>query len=242
VFSVDASKRFVEISLCVLQGKEAEMFVSLAKRYNKPNALNEVFESRLKNIDKNDYLALTTLYLQVFNPTRANGAEKLCTKYKGREETMFADLSSKWFTCNPLEKAKPVAPAVVAPAVVAPAVVAPAAAPNLFTQSSGKLSRNAPAPSPFSTEGLVSVVPEPVATGAIKNDYHELLTEFYQKHNPQKVSEVTKTLENYKVRIKFSSLPLKVDLFSETSTFIDFRSCYLSVVVLVCQMKTGERT
>ena len=182
------------------------MFVSLAKRYNKPNALNEVFESRLKNIDKNDYLALTTLYLQVFNPTRADGAEKLCTKYKGREEAMFADLSSKWFTCNPLEKAKP-----VAPAVVAPAVVAPAAAPNLFTPSSGKLSRSAPAPSPFSTEGLVSVVPEPVFMGAIKNDYHELLTEFYQKHNPQKVSEVTKTLENYKVRIKFSLLPLKFE-------------------------------
>jgi hypothetical protein len=109
---------------------------------------------------------------------------------------MFADLSSKWFTCNPLEKAKP----------VAPAVVAPAAAQNLFTPSSG-----APAPSPFSTEGLVSVVPEPVATGAIKNDYHELLTEFYQKYNPQKVSEVAKTLENYKVRIKFSLLPLKFD-------------------------------
>ena len=174
------------------------MFVSLAKRYNKPNALNEVFESRLKDIDKNDYLALTTLYLQVFNPTRANGAEKLCTKYKGKEEAMFADLSSKWYTCNPLEKAKP----------VAPAIVAPAAAPNLFPLSSGKLSTSAPSPSPFATEGLGSVAQEPVATSDIRNDYHELLTEFYQKHNPQKVSEVAKTLENYKVRTKYLFSPL----------------------------------
>jgi hypothetical protein len=170
------------------------MFVSLAKRYNKPNALNEVFESRLKDIDKHDFLALTTLYLQVFNPTRANGAEKLCTKYKGKEEAMFADLSSKWYTCNPLEKAKP---------------VAPAATPNLFPLSSGKLSGSAPALSPFATEEG-SVIPEPVATCAIKNDYHELLTEFYQKHNPQKVPEVAKTLKNYKVRMIFLS-PFQFD-------------------------------
>ena len=60
------------------------MFVALAKKYNKPNALNEVFESRVKDIDRNDYLALTTLYLQVFNPARASGAEKLWTKNKVR--------------------------------------------------------------------------------------------------------------------------------------------------------------
>lgn len=60
------------------------MFVSLAKKYNKPNALNEVFESRAKDIDKKDYLALITLYLQVFNPSRAGGAEKLWTKNKVR--------------------------------------------------------------------------------------------------------------------------------------------------------------
>ncbi|KAL3799320.1 hypothetical protein ACHAW5_001257 [Stephanodiscus triporus] len=174
------------------QGREAEMFVSLAKKYNKPNALNEAFESRLKDIDKNDYLALTTLYLQVFNPTRAHGAGKLLTNYKGKEEAMFAEYSSKWYTCNPLEKVKP----------VAPATVASASAQNLFALSSGNLSNSVPAPAPLATEVIDSVASEPVATGTLKNDYHELLTEFYQKHNPQKVSEIAKTLENYKVRTK----------------------------------------
>jgi hypothetical protein len=167
------------------------MFVSLAKKYNKPNALNEAFESRLRDIDKNDYLALTTLYLQVFNPTRAHSAGKLLTNYKGKEEAMFAEYSSKWYTCNPLEKVKP----------VAPAAVASVGAHNLFALSSGNLSKSAPAPAPFATEVKDSVASEPVATGT-KNDYHELLTEFYQKHNPQKVSEIAKTLENYKVRTK----------------------------------------
>ena len=60
------------------------MFVSLAKKYDKPNALNEVFMSRAKSIDANDYLVLITLYLQVFNPSRASGAEKLWIKHKVR--------------------------------------------------------------------------------------------------------------------------------------------------------------
>ena len=75
------------------------MFVSLAKKYNKPNALNEAFESRLRDIDKNDYLALTTLYLQVFIPTRAHSAGKLLTNYKGKEaqyaEIAMSDINYK---------------------------------------------------------------------------------------------------------------------------------------------------
>jgi hypothetical protein len=164
------------------------MFVSLARKFNKPNALNKVFEARLKDIDKNDYLALTTLYLQVFNPTRANGAENLLAKYKGKEEVMFAEYSSKWHTCNPVEKAKP----------VTPAAVASVAAQN-FTNSSGNISASAPMPSHFVTEVKDRVVSEPLAADTQKNDYQQLLTEFYQKHNPQKVSEIAKTLENYKV-------------------------------------------
>jgi hypothetical protein len=164
------------------QGKEAEMFVSLARKFNKPNALNEVFEARLKDIDKNDYLALTTLYLQVFNPTRANGAEDLLAKYKGKEEIMFREYSSRWHTCNPVEKAKPVTPAAVAPNVA-----------QNFTKS--------PGPN-FVTEVKDKVVSKAVAADAETNDYQKLLTEFYQKHNPQKVSEIAKTLENYKVRAK----------------------------------------
>lgn len=74
----------VSFSPLIFQGKEAEMFVTLAKKFNQANALNEVFESRMKemNIEKNDYLAMIKLYLQVFNPTRANGAEKLLNEYK----------------------------------------------------------------------------------------------------------------------------------------------------------------
>ena len=58
------------------------MFTSLAKKYDKPNALNVIFESRVKKIDKNDYFALTSLFLEVFNPSRAGQAEKLLSRYK----------------------------------------------------------------------------------------------------------------------------------------------------------------
>lgn len=63
-------------------GKEDMMFVGLAKKYSKPNALNEVFLSRVSSVDKNDYLALLTLYLQVFNPSRAGDASNYVLKYK----------------------------------------------------------------------------------------------------------------------------------------------------------------
>ncbi len=172
------------------------MFVSLARKFNKPNALNEVFEARLNDIDKNDYLALTTLYLQVFNPTRANGAEKLLAKYKGKEEIMFAEFSSKWHTCNPLEQAMPVTPAA-----------GTSVACQNVTEDSGKLTTSTSVQSHFVTEVKDKVVSEPLAADALKNDYQQLLTEFYQKHNPQKVSEIAKTLENYKVTTKPLVLP-----------------------------------
>ncbi|KAL7533031.1 hypothetical protein ACHAXR_004998, partial [Thalassiosira sp. AJA248-18] len=195
----------VDFTLQKYKGKEAEMFVSLAKKYNKPNALNEVFESRVKEIDKNDYLALTTLYLQVFNPARATPekVQALWTKHKGKEESMFAQLSAKWFTCNPLEKPKTAEPAA------APAQTKPQ---NLFAPSSEKSSTSAPSPTPFATAPAPSPfatapAPSPFAkevksndTGAAKHDYHHLLTKFYQKHNAQKIPEVAKTLEKYKGR------------------------------------------
>ena len=64
------------------KGNEAEMFVSIAKKYNKPNALNVKFETRVKDIDQSDYLALLTLFIQVFNPSRVSIAEKYLNKYK----------------------------------------------------------------------------------------------------------------------------------------------------------------
>ena len=58
------------------------MFVGLAKKYSTQNALNDAFESRLKDVDKDDFLALTRLYLQVFNPTKVKSAEQLVEKFK----------------------------------------------------------------------------------------------------------------------------------------------------------------
>ena len=58
------------------------MFVGLAKKCNGPNALNDIFLSRAGSVDKDDYLALLTLYLQVFHPSRANEASTYVTKYK----------------------------------------------------------------------------------------------------------------------------------------------------------------
>lgn len=187
------------------------MFVALAKKYNTSNALNEVFESRAKGIDRTDYLAVATVYLQVFNPSKATPekVQAMLAKYKGKEEAMFASLSSKWFTTNPLEKPKPAEPATSSAQETKPQ--------NIFGQSSDtKAGTSAPTPSPFAgfsaqkpfAAAAAAAPPAPVATetkssgtSAPEKNYHKVLTEFYQKHNPKKVSEVAKTLEKYKVRI-----------------------------------------
>jgi len=78
------------------KGKEAEMFVSIAKKYNKPNALNVEFETRVKDIDQSDYLALLTLFIQVFNPSRVSIAEKYLNKYK----VSYVSLSLTLFALN----------------------------------------------------------------------------------------------------------------------------------------------
>ena len=78
------------------KGKEAEMFVSIAKKYNKPNALNVEFETRVKDIDQSDYLALLTLFIQVFNPSRVSIAEKYLNKYK----VSYVSLSLTRFALN----------------------------------------------------------------------------------------------------------------------------------------------
>ena len=86
----------------IFQGKEAEMFVALAKKYNKPNALNEEFESMVKDIDKTDWLALLKLYLKVYNPSRVGQAEDMINKYKGKERQMFKAFAAKWYACDPM--------------------------------------------------------------------------------------------------------------------------------------------
>jgi hypothetical protein len=58
--------------------------VKLAKTFKRPNPLNDVLESRMKemNIDKHDYHAMATLYFQVFNPSRISSVESLLMKHK----------------------------------------------------------------------------------------------------------------------------------------------------------------
>ena len=205
------------------------MFAGLAKKNGTPNALNEVFESRVKGIDKSDYLALMSLYLQVFNPSRANSAEQYLAKYKGKEAEMFAKLASKWNTCNPLDNAASVQvpspekhttlPPVVSVSAPAPSPFASgsAPAPSPFGAGAGSApgpspfgggsapgpspfgAGSAPAPSPFGAEVKTSGVTTNDSV-ADENKYNRLLTEFYEKHNPQKVNEVSKTLEKYKGR------------------------------------------
>jgi len=191
--------REVDAYLQKYKGKEADLFVGLAKKYDKPNALNEVFESRVKGIDQNDYLALISLYLQVFNPARAEVAEKLLSKNKGKEADMFAEYSEKWRTCNPLEKPKS-AKLTTKPqnlfAAREPTTSAPAPSPFAPEVKSNQTS-SAPAPSPFG-EVKSTVTSGSSDVGATEINYHKLLTEFYQKHNPQKVPEVANTLSKYK--------------------------------------------
>eukprot|EP00986_Skeletonema_menzelii_P003700 scaffold1174_cov196-Skeletonema_menzelii.AAC.1 len=91
----------VDASLAKYKGKEAEMFVALAKKYSKPNALNEEFEARVKDVDKSDWLALLKLYLSVFNPSRVGQAEEMIAKYKGKERQMFKAFAAKWYACDP---------------------------------------------------------------------------------------------------------------------------------------------
>ena len=82
------------------------MFVALAKKYNKPNALNEEFEAKVKDIDKTDWLVLLKLYLRVYNPSRVGQAEDMINKYKGKERQMFKAFAAKWYACDPMDSSK----------------------------------------------------------------------------------------------------------------------------------------
>lgn len=91
------------LSKCV--GKEAILFSVLALKYSTKNALNAVFEERMKNateVDK-DHLWLLQLYLSVFYPLCTSDAKTMLLKYKGAEEELFSKLSTKFQACNALE-------------------------------------------------------------------------------------------------------------------------------------------
>lgn len=125
------------------------MFVALAKKYSKPNALNEVFEARVKDadVDKSDWLALLQLYLSVYNPSRIGQAESMIDKYKGKERQMFKAFAAKWYACDPTDDSTKsenapkstvtVQPKISSTPAPAPAVPAPAAPTASFGFGSG---------------------------------------------------------------------------------------------------------
>lgn len=86
-------------------GKEAILFSVLALKYSTTNALNAVFEERMKDVaeEVKDHLSLLQLYLSVFHPSCAPEAKSMLVKYKGKEEELFSKLAGKFQACNALE-------------------------------------------------------------------------------------------------------------------------------------------
>jgi len=210
------------------KGKEPEMFVSISKKFNKTNPLSKVFESRVKKVDQNDYLALLSLYLEVFNPTRKDQAADYVTKYKGKEKEMFASLANKYNACNALESPKTSTSTASIPSTLPqptptqkidggfnffakkeetkgsssasgyPPLSATAPKPlGTSTATKEKKETSAAAPSPFTSTSNTAGSTD-TTTASQSKDYVKLLTDFYQAHNPAKVSEVSSTLEKYK--------------------------------------------
>eukprot|EP00804_Cyclotella_cryptica_P005596 CCRYP_003074-RA/>CCRYP_003074-RA protein AED:0.03 eAED:0.03 QI:2763/1/1/1/1/0.66/3/74/286 len=93
----------VKVLLQKNKGKEPKLFVRLAKKYNKPNALNDIFRSRASGIDSTDYHALTELYLSVFYPSDLGECNRLLKKYEGEEKELFSKLAQNFNACNPFD-------------------------------------------------------------------------------------------------------------------------------------------
>lgn len=85
------------------KGRETILFAVLAKEYKLPNPLNQVFLARVQSIDAKDYLALTRLFLKIFNPKVIHRAEAFLKKYEGNEPELFAKLAIKFHAINPLQ-------------------------------------------------------------------------------------------------------------------------------------------
>ena len=93
----------VDETLSKAAGREPLLFALLASKYETSNALNSVFEERMKKAEINDYLPLLKLYLSVFHPSYLGNAKSLLIKNKGREEELFQQLAKKFSALNPLE-------------------------------------------------------------------------------------------------------------------------------------------
>jgi len=93
----------VEETLAKLEGREAILFAMLATKYQTTNALNSVFEERVKNVQITDHLSLLKIYLSVFHPSYLTNAKSLLLKNKGDEDKLFAELANKFSAVNALD-------------------------------------------------------------------------------------------------------------------------------------------
>ena len=99
----DSKVADVEETLAKLEGRESILFAMLATKYSTTNALNSVFEERVKNVQVTDHLSLLKIYLSVFHPSYLPNAKSLLLKNKGEEEKLFAELANKFSALNALD-------------------------------------------------------------------------------------------------------------------------------------------
>lgn len=99
----DSKVADVEETLAKLEGREAILFAMLATKYQTTNALNSVFEERVKNVQITDHLSLLKIYLSVFHPSYLPNAKSLLLKNKGDEDKLFAELANKFSAVNALD-------------------------------------------------------------------------------------------------------------------------------------------
>lgn len=76
----------VDQVLTKCKGREATLFSVFALKYDTENALNAVFEDRLKDTECADHVALLKLYLFIYHPSCMPDAKLMLSKYQGKEE------------------------------------------------------------------------------------------------------------------------------------------------------------
>ncbi|CAI5744558.1 unnamed protein product [Peronospora destructor] len=171
-----------------------------------------------------DYKALLEEFYKVHNPSKTSGdvIEKALTTYKGREEDLFTRLFSMYVTHSMPDDVKkylnggpvPLKSESVAVTAKSSTPVATAKSPfggsataqlSPFETPSSSFSLGPAAnksPGGFGSTAAMSSSTSSTATtppfGKPAVDYHQKLVEFYQKHNPDKLSSVDATLQKYK--------------------------------------------
>ena len=162
----------------LLQGKEAELFEQLSKKYYALNPLLSAKNDTEEKVKPEEPIAS-------FPPLSASAPKPFKS---GETNASFPPMPSsapKPFTAFKQNKPDDAAK--------------PDEVPKKKEESMGVGSM-------FSS--LPSVSPSPFGTASTANagkfgpadekDYHKILSEFYKKHNPAKIAEVTQTLEKYK--------------------------------------------